>query len=469
MQISEIMKSKLLILALIFIQFNFMKGQCSASFTFSNNGNGNISFTSTSTGTTVNTGYYWDFDDGNFFSSLSPTTSHNYQNGIYTPTLSIYDSITQCSSTIALTFTVSNAPCTGSVSFFYSLQQNGLVNFVNNSPGMQNFNWGWAFGDGGTSNQFSPSHTYTSSGVYNVTLTAVDQLNICSYSAVQSITVTVGSCSLTAGYTYSLGNNGQVFFTSTSTGTTGNTYYYWDFGDGGYSNVINPMHTYMGNGTYSVNLLLLDSTYFSCNDIYGGLVNYTPCIANVSFNMLKDSTQLPAIVWDAYPSYPGNIVSATWNWGDGSTTNGLYPSHTYSAAGMYNICVTISVSCGATATVCSNTNIYRQIEGAQNMSAGATVNVINAIPTAIKANETQLSEVKIFPNPNSGEFEIRAEGLGAEASVHIFNILGEKVFESKLESNGSKKISMADVSSGCYLVKIISGEKSANSRIIITR
>jgi hypothetical protein len=77
--------------------------------------------------------------------------------------------------------------------------------------------------------------------------------------------------------------------------------------------------------------------------------------------------------------------------------------------------------------------------------------------------------VRIFPNPNSGEFEISAEGLNDEASVQIFNLLGGKVFESKLGSSGSNKISLTDFSSGCYLVKIISGEKSANSRIIISR
>jgi PKD repeat protein len=463
------MKSKLLVLALMFIQLNFIKGQCSASFTYANTGNGNISFTSTSTGTTVNTSYSWTYGDGNYYWSMSPTASHNYQNGIYSPTLAIYDSVSQCSSSVAITFTVSNAPCNGAVSFYYNQQQNGVVNFINTSPGLQNFNCNWAFGDGGTSNQYSPLHTYTASGIYNVTLTATDQLAICSYSTVQSISVTVQSCSLNASFNYTI-SGGTVNFASTSTGTTITTNYYWDFGDGYYDAIPNTAHTYSAPGTYSVELFITDSINFFCSSasIQTIFVN-APCLASVNFNMWKDSTQLPAIVWDAIPNYPNNIVSASWSWGDGSMTNGLFPSHTYSAAGMYNICVTISVSCGATATACSNTNIYKLIDGAQNMSAGATVNVVNALPTGIKTNDPQSIGLKIFPNPNSGQFEVRVEGLNEEASVQMYNLLGEKVFESKLESNGSKKISITDISPGCYLVKIISGDKSANTRIIITR
>ncbi len=34
--------------------------------------------------------------------------------------------------------------------------------------------WSWTFGDGGTSSSQSPSHSYTTSGVYTVALTATN-------------------------------------------------------------------------------------------------------------------------------------------------------------------------------------------------------------------------------------------------------------------------------------------------------
>src|ERR1700752_2823905 len=45
-------------------------------------------------------------------------------------------------------------------------------------------------------------------------------------------------------------------------------------------------------------------------------------------------------IWDIYPAYSSNVSNARWNWGDGTDTLALYPSHTYSVAGWYNICVT---------------------------------------------------------------------------------------------------------------------------------
>jgi subtilisin family serine protease len=65
-------------------------------------------------------------------------------------------------------------------------------NFTNTStddkPGMT---FAWTFGDGGTSNATSPSHTYAAAGTYPVTLTVTDSDNA-SDVATQNVTVTSG-------------------------------------------------------------------------------------------------------------------------------------------------------------------------------------------------------------------------------------------------------------------------------------
>lgn len=50
--------------------------------------------------------------------------------------------------------------------------------FVNQSSGSNNFVW--SFGDGTSSTQTSPSHTFSTPGVYNVILTAFDAAGVCS-------------------------------------------------------------------------------------------------------------------------------------------------------------------------------------------------------------------------------------------------------------------------------------------------
>src|ERR1700722_10731757 len=63
----------------------------------------------------------------------------------------------------------------------------------------------------------------------------------------------------TANFTYTTGVNGQVFFTSTSSGFS-SPWYLWDPGDARgtmYGNA--PSHTYITNGTFYVHLYVTDS------------------------------------------------------------------------------------------------------------------------------------------------------------------------------------------------------------------
>jgi hypothetical protein len=68
-------------------------------------------------------------------------------------------------------------------------QANIPVNFVNTSP--NNLTYFWSFGDGGTSNVRNPSHIFTQTGTYTITLYAADANN-CFNSISQTISVVVG-------------------------------------------------------------------------------------------------------------------------------------------------------------------------------------------------------------------------------------------------------------------------------------
>jgi PKD repeat protein len=462
------MKKLLTLLVISLFYFN-ARSQCSAAFTYTNVGGGQINFQSTSTGTSGATYYTWTFSPGMIagVAITAPSFTFNY-NGIFAVNLSIYDTISQCSASVSANLTITNVPCSGSVAFNQFLGQNGNVNFNNISTGLpQNATWNWNFGDGGTSNLFSPAHTYTAGGMYTVTLTGTDQLGICTYSAAQSISVTVQSCSLTSAFSYTSGLGGLVNFSSLCTGTTNTTNYWWDFGDGNNSSAVNPSHTYTSNGSFSVSLSVNDSIPFYCTDISSQIVNYTTCIANVNFTMAKDSSQLPAIVWDAVPNYPQNILAANWIWGDGSNTTGLYPSHTYSAAGLYSICVSITVSCGATATACYNTNIFRSANAEQ--SAIAVVHVVSGI-TGISKNKTEDTEVRLYPNPNNGDFEISLKNYSSRAEIEIYSILGKKIYSNVSDDNmGAKKIKVTDVAEGTYFLKINSAGKTTYKKFVVVK
>ncbi|MFK7783751.1 MAG: PKD domain-containing protein [Crocinitomicaceae bacterium] len=126
------------------------------------------------------------------------------------------------------------------------------VDFTDASVGANS--WLWDFGDGNTSTQQNPTHTYAADGTYTVCLTTIgscDADSVCS-------SVTVTSCANpTADFTESI-NVGVVDFTNTSS-TSGTPTYSWDFGDGQSSTVENPTNTYAANGTYTVCLTVSDS------------------------------------------------------------------------------------------------------------------------------------------------------------------------------------------------------------------
>ena len=126
-----------------------------------------------------------------------------------------------------------------------------VVDFSNESIGDYTSS-NWNFGDGGTSTQTNPSHTYTTSGIYSVTLTVSGPGGLNSYTRPNYVTI-YGPvhASFQAFPTIGLLPLG-VTFTNTSTGIY--TSSSWNFGDGGTSTLTHPTHNYVSLGTYTVSL-----------------------------------------------------------------------------------------------------------------------------------------------------------------------------------------------------------------------
>ena len=112
--------------------------------------------------------------------------------------------------------------------------------------------WYWDFGDGSSSNDQNPSHTFQKVGSYTVDLTAnsnygTDDKTIKDYIVVGDAPVADFSASPTSGAAPL-----NVNFTDKSTNNP--TSWTWDFGDGSTSNDQNPSHTYQNAGKYTVKL-----------------------------------------------------------------------------------------------------------------------------------------------------------------------------------------------------------------------
>ncbi|KUK68857.1 MAG: Cell surface protein [Methanocalculus sp. 52_23] len=127
-----------------------------------------VRFTDESTGDI--TSWYWDFGDGSTSTLRHPT--HTYtKKGTYTVTLKVKNRYGTATTTKNNLITTDVNPV---VDFAADQQRGGApltVRFTDLSGGSPN-QWRWDFGDGRSSIQQNPTHTYTHPGTFRVELTA---------------------------------------------------------------------------------------------------------------------------------------------------------------------------------------------------------------------------------------------------------------------------------------------------------
>ncbi|MCK4661406.1 MAG: PKD domain-containing protein [Bacteroidales bacterium] len=140
--------------------------EVNAAFTYSND-NGEVTFENLSVGAT---NYLWNFGDGQTSEDENPTNIYS-ENGTYTVKLFALNSCESNSIEMDITVIVCE-----SVNAIYSFSiSNKTVSFSNYSTGAIDIKWD--FGDGQTSEELNPVHTYDNEGTYPVQLIASNDCN----------------------------------------------------------------------------------------------------------------------------------------------------------------------------------------------------------------------------------------------------------------------------------------------------
>lgn len=163
---------------------------CNADFSFSTSGS-NAYFTNSSAGSFLF--YSWDFGDGSTSNDENPSNSYTVS-GDYLVCLTIWDSISSCTSTHCDTVSIA-ADSTGGTSCNAQFTVNsgtGFASFTNTSAGSSLF-YSWDFGDGSTSYDENPTNYYSSTGEYFVCLTIWDSITSCTSTYCDSIYISADS------------------------------------------------------------------------------------------------------------------------------------------------------------------------------------------------------------------------------------------------------------------------------------
>lgn len=304
-----------------------------------------VQFTDLSTG--FHDGWSWDFGDGG--TSSVPNPVHIYHNpGTYTVMLTVRDIGAGISATQTKTgyITVSALP-PAPVAAFTANQTSGnaplAVHFTDLSSGLP-FEWGWNFGDTGTSALQNPVHVYTSPGTYTVSLTIRSISGTDSETKINYITVTVSppAANFTANRTEGT-TPLPVTFTDLSTGFPDT--WTWNFGDGGTSTARNPVHTYTSAGIFTVNLTVSNSagTDTLTRSDY---INVTSSLSPTASFIGNPVAGYEPLLVRFNDTSSGAITQWQWSFGDGTTSAEQNPNHTYSQ-GHYSVSLTVSNETGS--------------------------------------------------------------------------------------------------------------------------
>lgn len=119
----------------------------------------------------------------------------------------------------------------------------------------------WNFGDGKTSSKANPSHVYSKAGSYEVSLAVTFTETKTSTKFVYSSKIIVKEKPV-ASYEYAIDEETEIYtFTDNSTSALS---WMWNFGDKSTSIVKNPEHEFKQNGTYNVQLIVMNA--YGCSD-----------------------------------------------------------------------------------------------------------------------------------------------------------------------------------------------------------
>lgn len=310
-----------------------------------------VQFTDQSTGNPTS----WSWNLGNSTSSTLQNPSTTYITpGNYTVTLTVSNASGTNTKTIVNYITVTPIPIvhftandTTTSCPPKTVQFSDLTNL--GSAGAATYFWD--FGDGTTSALQNPSHTYTATGNYNVTLNVVNA-NGCSQSLVKNQYIKLTQkpvANFTAPNANSCTSPLTVNFNNTTTGAIS---YSWDFGDGGTSSGTNPSHNYTTPGSYTV--ILVATNAGGCKDTVIKPAFVSIGSLSASFTKSTNTTCTGNLVNFTNTSFPGP-GNATWYFGDGgSATTNSAASHAYAAAGTYTIKLVVhynNCSDSATSTI----------------------------------------------------------------------------------------------------------------------
>lgn len=271
--------------------------------------------------------WLWEFGDGSTDNVQNPTHTYATQ-GNYTVTLIVSNILTGCVDSIQKTLPIGTPDAN-----FTADTTNGCYPLTVHFSDTSTFasGWLWSFGDGAFSNQQNPTHTYSDTGRFTVTL-MINPGDSCNDSIVRLNYITAYGI---RGFISATPNTGCLplnvaFRDSTSSFLGIVNSWKWYFGNGDSSSVHHPNYTYTTQGSFQAKLIV--------NDNHGckATLNKTITPRNIEALFTSDTAVCPGeSVHFENTSLSSNQFE--WYFGDGTSSILHDPDHTYTSSGSYTV------------------------------------------------------------------------------------------------------------------------------------
>lgn len=438
---------------------------CNANFGYSINNNTVTFYDSSSSNGSNLLHYAWNFgpNASNWYSYQKNPIVTFTTPGTYPICLTIQDSLYSCFSTICDTIVIGSG-CTANFDYSFSPSQSNTVKFTNKSLPSFGITYSWSFGDGTSSSLANPTHFYPNNIPYVVSLTASTSTGgSCSFID----TIYVNNCN--AYFSSSIGSNGNVTFANLSE-VNNIANFSWGFGDGSpifqTASKSSISHTYTTSGSYFVTLSLTDSQTGCVSTFYDSITvnlnNQLSC--NASFYPVVDTSQQFNIILYNNSS-TGQTHQYFWDFGDGNTATGMYPTHYYSGFGSYIVCLTVVDSVQNCIDIFCDT---LGMDSSGNLKSGGFGIEVKS-PTIVSISENVLlnsNKIKLYPNPaNKYVILENPYATASEYSLELFDITGKTVI-SLPNISPRHKLDLSNVKTGVYFIVFKNGESQHVKKLV---
>ncbi len=382
------------------------------------------------------TDYIWYFGDGE--GSNLPSVKHLYPNAFDSETYAVQlVAVVKdgCSDSITKTIKILASP---KADFdFDGICSEGITNFTFNgnlpqSPNITTFDWN--FNNEGSSTLTNPTFPFSGTGAKTTTLLLTSS-NGCSDSITKIVEIkTQSEANFTAN---DVCETDSVLFNNLSRDATS---YNWKFGDGNFSKTASPKYLYRlsGGKTLTFNVTLVAIGSHGCSDSITKAVNINANpISDFSYTKTGNKLELKAI--------QTNNTVYFWKFDDKDSvsTNTTDYTHTLTNPDQKSVCLKVINVAGCSSETCK------------------------AITLSALDLEDQNS-FKLYPNPNSGEFNIALAKKHGNLSIAIVNAIGQVVYKTELEEELVNEISL-QLAKGVYTVRVKNGEYTLNQRMLVDK